>query len=189
MKSSSSLAKLSLSGGHRRVERPAFIAFPEPATRLSRFPCRGAWFGLGPILLGLWFSGCPNPHPTIQVTNQTSQTGGKLQITGSGFNLGDPVTIKIENVPGIGTWSSSAGKTTDHAGKIPAGSIDVTVSYSYNPYSVLPGCASGNSPNYYATLNITATASEDDGSSYSAGPTPLQILNCGWISPHVSSHQ
>ena len=151
----------------------------------------GAWFGFGPAFLALWLSGCPSPHPTIQVLNQTNETGGTLQITGSGFNLGDPVTIKIENVPGIGTWSSSAGKTTSTGGgKLAAGSISVTISYSHNVYSTLPGCASsGNSPNYYATLNVTATASEDDGSSYSAGPAQIQIVNCGWYPPHVSSTQ
>lgn len=176
-------------GGFTRVARRILVASARASIGAFRFGHSIAWLGVGPILLGLWLGGCPSPHPTIQVTNQTNQTGGALRIIGSGFNLGDPVTIKIENVPGIGTWSSSAGNTTDHGGKTPAGSIDVTVSYSYNQYSVLPGCASGNSENYYATLNITATASESDGSSYSAGPTPLQIVNCGWISPHVTAHQ
>jgi hypothetical protein len=149
----------------------------------------GAYFGITPLVLALWLSGCPSPHPTLQATNQTTQTGGSLQITGTGFNLGDPVTLKIENVPGIGTWSSSAGKTTDKGGTLPAGSISVTVSYSLNPYSTLPGCRSGNSPDYYATLSITATASEDDGSSYGTPPDQLQVVNCGWNNVYVSTHQ
>lgn len=148
-----------------------------------------AYFGLGPFLLALWLSGCPNPHPTLQVSNQTTETGGSLQIIGTGFNLGDPVTLKIENVPGIGTWSSSAGKTTATGGKLPAGSISVTVSYSLSPYSTLPGCRTGNSPDYYATLSITATASEDDGSSYGTPPAQLQVANCGWTAVHVSATQ
>lgn len=148
-----------------------------------------ACFGLSPLFLALWLAGCPSPHPTIQVSNQTNATGGTLQITGSGFNDGDPVVLKIENVPGIGTWSSSAGKTTFTGGKLPPGSINVIVSYSLNTYSILPGCRSGNSPDYYATLSITATASEDDGSSYGTPATPLQIVNCGWTGPHVTAHQ
>lgn len=149
----------------------------------------GACFGLSPFVLALWLSGCPSPHPTLQVTNQTSYAGGTLQIIGTGFNVNDPVVLKIENVPGIGTWSSSAGKTTATGGKLPPGSIDVTVSYSINMYSILPGCRSGNSPGYYTTLNITATASEDDGSSYGTPATPLQIVNCGWTTPKVTAHQ
>jgi len=160
--------------------------------RFAIKPIRFRWsacFGLSPFLLALWLSGCPSPHPTIQVINQTNATGGTLHITGTGFNLGDPVTLKIDSVPGIGTWSSSAGKTTNTGGKIPAGAIDVTLSYSLSPNSTLPGCASGNSQGYYTTLSVTATASEDDGSSYGTPATPLQVVNCGWSALHVSAHQ
>jgi len=173
-----------------RMERGIPVASPGPARGFVCFRRSSAWFGLGPLLLGLMFGGCPSPHPTIQVTNQTTESGGSLQITGLGFNLGDPITITIQNIPGSTTaWSSAAGKSTDTGVKSPAGSINVTVSYSIDPSSILPGCRSGNSQGYFATLSVTAKATEDDGSSYSAGPAQVQVLNCGWIQPQVTSHQ
>lgn len=146
-----------------------------------------AWFGMSPILLMLWLGGCPSPHPTLQVTTQTTETGGTLQITGAGFIYGDPVTLKIESVPGIGTWSSGAGKATEPGGKAPVGTINITVSYSHNQFSTLPGCTTGN--NSQATLNVTVTATEDDGSSYGTAPTQVQVANCGWGSAQVTAHQ
>lgn len=127
--------------------------------------------------LALW--GC-NPSETISITavNHPNQTGGNLEITGSGFTKGNPVEVGITNAPGqTSPWHQAAGTASN-------GNIDVTVTYTYpgtaNP---LPGCQVGSTD--MAKLNVTAA----DSTTHSFGATTVAVPNCGWATPQVTAHQ
>jgi hypothetical protein len=139
---------------------------------------RNTAFGLGLMSLTLVLTGCGKENITITATNQPNQTGGALQIIGSGFTAGNPVSVGILNVPGATTWHQLAGKA-DTGGK-----IKVTVSYSYAPSAnPLPGCKVNNFT--VVTLNVTAT----DNVSHAFGAAGVDVPDCGWATPQVSNHQ
>jgi len=131
----------------------------------------------------LVLGGC-NPTEKITVTaiNHPNQTGGTLEITGSGFNKPNPnpvpVEVGITNAPGLPTaWHQAAGTTSD-------GNIHVTVSYSHpgtaNP---LPGCQVGSTD--MVQLSVTAA----DSSTHNFGASAVGVSNCGWATPQVTNHQ
>lgn len=127
------------------------------------------------LLVGL--TACPNESPSITATDSPNQTGGQLQITGSGFTAGNPVSVGILNVPGASTWTQAAGNADG------SGNINVTVAYSYGPGSTLPGCQVGN--NTTTSLNVTAT----DSKTHTLATTTATVAECGWATPQVSQHQ
>jgi hypothetical protein len=128
-----------------------------------------------PALLILVLVACENP--SITIINQTNQTGGTLQVTGSGFTPGNPVSVSINNVPGVGPWQENAGKADG------IGHINVTITYSYAPGSQLPGCVTGS--NSTVTLNADAI----DSTSHVTAAAQVIVLNCGWATPQVTAHQ
>ena len=130
------------------------------------------------LLLLVVLAACTNENPSIKVSNTQNQTGGTLVITGSGFIAGNPIAVSIQNAPGLtAPWSEKAGSADINH------SINVTVSYSYAPFGKLPGCQTGNS----LTTNITVTAADSITHKFAAAP--LQVIECEWTVPQVTSHQ
>ena len=131
---------------------------------------------LGIFSLTLLLTGCqPSENPTIHAINQT---GGQLQITGSGFIPKNPIRVGVLNAPGLtAPWSQLAGVADG------GGNINVTVSYSYAPFGKLPGCKTGD--NTTATLNVTGT----DSTTHNFGATTVGVPDCEWSTPQVSNHQ
>jgi ABC-type molybdate transport system substrate-binding protein len=130
------------------------------------------------LLISLVLVGCTNEKPTIKVTNQTNQTGGSLQITGSGFTAQNPISVSILNAPGLtAPWSEKAGKADGNSG------INVTVTYSYAGSGKLPGCQTGNTA--VTPINVTAA----DSKTNALAASQVDVINCEWAVPQVSSHQ
>jgi hypothetical protein len=137
--------------------------------------------GIFAILTGtsLALGGCgPTENISITAVNHPNQTGGNLEITGSGFTANSPVEVGITNAPGLtAPWHQAAGKTTN-------GNIDVTVTYTYpGTATPLPGCQVGSTD--VVKLNVTAA----DSSSNKFGATTVAVPNCGWATPQVTNHQ
>ena len=146
---------------------------------LLRFSTRSMASALGFIAVIVMTAGCTKENPTITATNQPNETGGTLQISGSGFTGGFPVSVSVLNVPGTGKpWSEKAGNATT------GGTINVTVSYTYVPdVPALPGCKTNNFTS--DTLNVTAA----DDSTHAFGATRVAVQDCGWATPQVTNHQ
>lgn len=130
-------------------------------------------------MTSLALSGC-NPKEVISISavDHPNQTGGSLEISGSGFTPNNPVDVGITNAPGLNApWHQAAGVAV-------GGNIHVTISYTHpgtaNP---LPGCQVGSAD--VVKLTVTAT----DHATHEFGTTTVPVANCGWATPQVTNHQ
>lgn len=165
-----------------KIARSGLSHFHRTARGSNCSSLQSAGIGLGLFFLCLLLAGCPKENPTIQAipNDLANQSGGTLQITGSGFTPGNPIRVGVLNPPGATSpWGQAAGNADG------SGNINITVSYSWDTSSTLPGCASGNSSGSLTSLNVTAA----DSSTHAFGAAQAQVKNCGWANLQVSQHQ
>lgn len=109
--------------------------------------------------------------PSIQVTNEKSQSGGWIHISGTGFRQGANLEIRADNPPGL-TTSFPLGTVTASG---PGGSFPVnTFQYTFNSSSTLPGC------NYPSGNSVSIIISATDHSNNARALANVTVINCGW---------
>ena len=110
----------------------------------------------------------PGVKPAIEVNNVTNECGGTLYVNGRGFLPGEKVSLTVKNAPGL----KSPQRLESYFGTPNnSGNFTVQIPYSANPYSGLPGCASGST----ATVVVTITASAEFSGEASA---EIYLKNC-----------
>jgi hypothetical protein len=106
--------------------------------------------------------------PAIAVNDVTNTCGGTLYVKGSGFLPGETVSLTVKNAPGLKSPQKLGVTATPDI----SGNFTIQIPYSTNPYSGLPGCASGST----ATVVVTITAR---GEISGEASTEIYLKNCG----------
>jgi len=120
------------------------------------------------LVVVILMAGCP-PVATITVSNEKTQTGGYIHVSGQGFNPNSTVQITASNPPGRSAPYALGSVNTDSSGNFP----DRAFNYTWSGACPLPGCAIGSN----ASVGVVIRAVDQQNKTSVAN---VDVINCCW---------